>query len=286
MSEDSLSARDLAAYLERIGLDRPVAADADGLAALQEAHLCAIPFENFDIPLGRGIRIEPDHLVNKLIHNRRGGFCFEQNTLFAAALRALGFPVRQQLARVAWRAEGAVRPRTHHVLLVEAGQATWLADTGFGGPGLRRPIPFETGHIADQGDGCYRLRSEAPLGTVLERERDGGWEPLYSFDLEVCWPADFQMGCHFAATHPESLFTNHLLATRLTESGRVWLMDDRLTIEEGGAVMEKRELDSTPAFRDALEAHFGLAVTEEEAERLSEFTPALAPHKNWPGEGT
>jgi len=271
LDEQTLQPADRDAYLQRVGLDGSLQRDGAGLAALQEAHLRAIPFENLDIPLGRGIGLDLSRLLEKLVHARRGGFCFEQNTLFAAALRSLGFPVRAQLARVFWRSQGQVNPRTHHVLLVEADGTTWLADAGFGGPGLRRPIAFQCDTPVDQGDARYRLRAETHFGYLLEREGAGAWEPLYSFDLEPCWPADFEMGCHFAASHPDSLFTNHLLVTRLTETGRIWLLDDQLTLEEAGAVTEKRALESPAAFRAAMATHFGLTLTVADAERLAQF---------------
>ena len=57
---------DLDAYFERIRLaDRP-ACDLDGLATIQRAHRLAIPFENLDIRLGRGIAIDSEAVFDKL----------------------------------------------------------------------------------------------------------------------------------------------------------------------------------------------------------------------------
>ena len=90
----------LDAYMARIGYSGPVKASDSVLEAVQRAQLATIPFENFDILLGRGVSLEAAALCQKLIHSRRGGYCFELNTLFLMALEAMGFEVRPLLARV------------------------------------------------------------------------------------------------------------------------------------------------------------------------------------------
>jgi len=260
--------KDPAPYLRRIGHAVAQRADADALAMLHEAHLRAIPFENFDIPLGRPIRLDPDWLMHKMVRGGRGGFCFEQNMLFAAALGSLGFKASAHLARVAWRAEGRVRPRTHQLLLVQAGGRDWLCDVGFGGPGLRFPIPFELDHENDQPGGTFRLSSSPDFGYRLDRYGEEGWEALYLFDLHRCWPADFAMGCHFAASHPDSLFTRHLVANRLTASGRGSLLDDRLTIERDEQSIECITIEDRAAFGEVLRRHFGIDLATEAPDAL------------------
>ena len=98
---------DLDAYLARIRLPARPTLDDLGLAAVQRAHRLAIPFENLDIRLGRGIRIDSESVFAKLVTAKRGGYCFEQNRLFADALTALGFTV----AAVARARAGSARPR-------------------------------------------------------------------------------------------------------------------------------------------------------------------------------
>jgi N-hydroxyarylamine O-acetyltransferase len=126
---------DLDAYLDRIGLEgRP------DLAELHRAHVAAIPFENLDPHRGVPVSLAPDDLERKLVRERRGGYCFEQNLLLKAALEALGAQVELLLARVRYNAPaGSVRPRTHLVLRVAAGDVTWHADAGFGAGTLLEP---------------------------------------------------------------------------------------------------------------------------------------------------
>ncbi|MBV9415597.1 MAG: arylamine N-acetyltransferase, partial [Solirubrobacterales bacterium] len=65
---------DLDAYLARIGIcDRP------GLASVHRAHVTSIPFENLDPRRGIPVSLELADLERKLVYQRRGGYCFEQN---------------------------------------------------------------------------------------------------------------------------------------------------------------------------------------------------------------
>jgi N-hydroxyarylamine O-acetyltransferase len=218
-------ALDLDAYLERIGHRGPVVPSVDCLNELHLAHVTSIPFENLDILLGRPIRLDLDSLQGKLVRDRRGGYCFEQNALFAAALERIGFGVTRLAARV----HGGSGGRTHMVLRVEAGGAAWLADVGFGGGSILRPIPLEPGTVVDQFGWRFRLL-EDDGGTALEAHRPGGWVDVYAFTLESQRPIDYEIANHYTSTHPDSPFTRTLTVQRTTP-GRSWILRDRTLLE-------------------------------------------------------
>ena len=150
---------DLDAYLRRIDYGGALEPQLPALQALHLAHATHIPFENLDILLGRPIRLDLESLQAKLVAGGRGGYCFEQNTLFAAALRALGFEVTLLAARVRFGAT-RVLPRTHMVLKVASEGAEWLADVGFGAAGLLLPVRFGDGEEVRQFAWTYRLIEE------------------------------------------------------------------------------------------------------------------------------
>jgi N-hydroxyarylamine O-acetyltransferase len=128
---------DLDAYLERIGLD-----GHPSIAQVHRAHLSTIPFENLDPHQGLSVSLEVEDLQRKLVRERRGGYCFEQNLLLKAALQALGSEVDMFLARMRLGSEpGVVRPRSHLLLRVRENGASWHADVGFT-RGILEPIPF------------------------------------------------------------------------------------------------------------------------------------------------
>ncbi|HEX4845653.1 MAG TPA: arylamine N-acetyltransferase, partial [Geothrix sp.] len=130
---------DLDAYFERVGFGGEPKASLDTLFALHFAHATRVPFENLDIQMGLPIRLDLPSLQDKLVRRRRGGYCFEQNTLFLAALKVIGFDVIACEARVRLGAPD-ILPRTHMLLLVRMEEAFWLSDVGFGGEGLLWPV--------------------------------------------------------------------------------------------------------------------------------------------------
>lgn len=247
---------DLDAYLARIGYAGPRVPSRDTLTALHQAHAGAIPFENLDILLGRPVSLEPDALFAKLVTARRGGYCFEQNTLFAAALGALGFRAIPLAARVRGGAM-AIRPRTHMLLRIELPEDPFLADVGFGGEGPVHPIPFLPGAetwIADTG---YRLRREDELW-VLEGNLTGEWTDLYAFGLETQHPVDFEMANHFTSTHPTSSFRQTLTAQRSWPGRRAILRNRDLLLHDGRDTRTETIRDPEHLL-EVLDRRFGLA---------------------------
>ena len=129
---------DLDAYFARTGYRGTRSPTLDTLHAIARAHVQSIPFENLDVLLDRPIDLEPDALMQKLVHDRRGGYCFEHNTLLLEVLTALGFHARPISARVRYQRPREYTPaRTHLLVRVELDES-WLADVGVGAMS-RRP---------------------------------------------------------------------------------------------------------------------------------------------------
>jgi len=264
------SAFDLGAYLARIALKSAPAADADGLAAVQLAHRLTIPFENLDIRLGRGISLDTAHLFDKIVHRRRGGYCFEQNALFLHALEALGFDARPLLARVWLFAEG-VPPRTHMLNLVRIGGEDWIADAGFGG-GYAPPMKLAEGSSATTADGGqFRLSRLDGHGWLLERKGDAGageWQRQYSFTLDPVFPVDLEMSNHWAATRPGTYFTTQSVVSICLPTGFASLIDRRYNRRAGEQSVET-DIESAKAYRLRLNFVFGIVVDEVEVMGLA-----------------
>jgi N-hydroxyarylamine O-acetyltransferase len=247
---------DLEAYLERIGEKTLLAPSLEGLVALHRAHCAAIPFENLDILLGRPIALDLPALEAKLVRQRRGGYCFEQNTLFEAALRALGFRVTPLAARVRVGTT-EVRPRTHMLLRVDLPEGAFLADVGFGGDGLVQPIPLEGAIETWVGRTGHRLRSEGDLW-VLQGSNGGDWTDLHAFTLEPHYPVDFEMGSHFTSTHPRSAFVLNLVVQRSWPERRAILRNRELVVREDGTSTTTTVRDPEHLL-EVLASVFGLA---------------------------
>lgn len=257
---------DLAAYWERIGMEPPLARDTDALAALQRAHLRAIPFENLDIPLGRGISLDPDQVFAKLVTRRRGGYCFEQNQLFLRVMQALGIEACPLLGRV-WLNANGVPGRSHMLNLATVEGRDWIVDVGFGGTPAPL-LPLEADRVETTPDGVrHRLRADAEYGWMLERDGGAGWQRQYSFTLDPAWPSDFAFSNHYTSTAPGTRFTTFRIVSKPTEDGFVALTDRRLRLADG----DVREIDDPADYRAALASLFGIVLTDEEVAKLGIF---------------
>ncbi|MFD0382453.1 arylamine N-acetyltransferase [Streptomyces stramineus] len=155
---------DLDAYLARIKVTGDIRPDLATLRAVHRAHVAAFPFENLEILLGRPILLEIKALQDKMVARRRGGYCYEQNLLFAAALERIGFSFTGIGARVRMGSD-KLRPVTHMALKVEADGGHWLCDVGFGGEGLLEPLPFHNGVRVRQGDWTFGIHPEGAEGS-------------------------------------------------------------------------------------------------------------------------
>ncbi len=196
---------DLDAYLERVGLSgRPP------MAEVHRAHATAIPFENLDPHRGVAVSLAPQDLERKLVHERRGGYCFEQNLLLARALEALGYEVDLMLARVrVGAAVGQVRPRSHLVLRVHGDEGIWHADVGFGLGTLLEPIPFGPGVAHEQSGWQFRVVQDGPE-LVLRTLDDGEWRDLYGFIPDPVPMVDLEVNNWYTSTYPRSPFVTGL----------------------------------------------------------------------------
>jgi N-hydroxyarylamine O-acetyltransferase len=256
---------DLEAYFERVKWRGPTSPTYATLAGVLEAHMGHIPFENFDVLLGRGVRLDLDGLEAKLIKARRGGYCFEHATLLAAALERLGFETVRHTARVIIFVPSSQSPRTHMFLTVAVEGARYVVDPGFGPFGSRLPVPLY-GAGVPAGRPTHRLTSDGRLWT-MHVTRDGAQIPGWVSTLEPENLVDFEMGNHFTATHPESLFRNRIIASAVTPDGRVNIMN-RDVIVLHGAEAEKSELPDRSALRALLAERFGVDLPEAETLRV------------------
>jgi N-hydroxyarylamine O-acetyltransferase len=268
-------------YLARLRLGARPSPDAAGLDLLQRAHRQAIPFENLDVRLGRGISLAPDAVFAKLVTARRGGYCFEHNRLFGDALTALGFAHRPLLARV-WLAADGVPPLTHTLSLVTIDGREWVADAGFGGTDTP-VLPLADGAEGQAPDGArFRLAREGG-GWMLYRDGDPattdgrdtapGWRPQYGFDLAEVFPADLLLANHWTATAPASRFVRQTVVSIVLPHGLAALTDRRYR-RRAGAEDVAGEIDDPRVYRMRLSLMFGIDLTREEVAGLRLFGEA------------
>lgn len=249
---------DRLAYFARIGYQGSVVQSIEALRALHLAHVLAVPFENLDIHVGRPISLEPADLFEKIVLGKRGGYCFELNGLFALLLEDLGFAVTRLAARVLYGTEG-VRPRSHQLLIVHLDGEGWLVDVGFGGQGLREPLPFKAGLEHRQGPDQFRLTTDERGEYVLQSRMEGAWTNLYSFTLDPWLPVDYQFANYYHSHAPESPFVQRWMCTIPPQEGRTTFIGNLLRIREQKAVRELH-VKSEGACKQLLQEHFGITL--------------------------
>lgn len=246
---------DIPAYLARIAYDGPLDVSPDTLRSLHLAHLYAVPFENLDIQLRRPIVLDSAALFDKVVNRRRGGFCYELNSLFGALLDALGFPVTLLGAEVFRKAGGFSAPLDHLTLRVDLDEP-WLADVGFG-DGFRLPLRLNDSSDQAQGGSAYRVTPEGGYRILLRRDDGGGWMPQYRFTLQPRALPDFAERCRYHQTSPESHFTRERLCTLATPQGRITLSGLRL-IETSAAGKTERLLSGEAEYAATLRERFAV----------------------------
>ncbi len=263
---------DLDAYLHRIGWEGERRAVPATLRGVHLAHMRAIPFENLDALRRTAPSLDPADIGAKLVHSRRGGYCYEHNTLFACALEALGFRVTRLNARVVLGADSfASRPRTHMALQVEVpgDPRPYLADVGFGAVGaLLQPVPLVADVVFDGAGRRHRLvhaPHDGPLRMwVLEAhdQHKDDWTPQYAFTLEPFEKPDFDVINWHVGTNPRSPFTQRLYVQHV-DADRHLLLDGRLLIEtRADGTVTEREVTGEAEVRRLLDEEFGISAPE------------------------
>jgi N-hydroxyarylamine O-acetyltransferase len=249
---------DLDAYLARLGHTGPRTPSRELLAELLSCHVRTIPFENLDVLLGRPIRTDADSVVRKLVHDRRGGYCFEQNHLLLYALRALGFAAEPMIARVRWQVPAETATGLTHMLVrVALDGRDWLADAGMGSLSLTAPLEMTDGLEQETPHDRRRLvrRGELFAQQVFFA---GLWQDVNLFHPQTAPATDLEMGNWYSHTHPQAHFRNNLMVARATADGRCTLLNREFTLRHRDGRAEKHELRTSDELLVLLAEHFGL----------------------------
>jgi N-hydroxyarylamine O-acetyltransferase len=244
-------------YLDRIGYSGPVEPTLAVLRDVHRHHMLAVPFENLDIPLGCEIRLDVERIFDKIVGHHRGGFCYEQNGLFAWALREIGFDLDRLAARVA-RADGSYGREFDHMLLLVRVEGEWIADVGFGDNFLE-PLRLDTLQPQLDRGFEYQLARESS-GYLLLRREEGKWERKYLFTLTPRRYPEYAEMCVYHQTSPLSSFTQKRVCSLATPGGRITLSEKAFIVTEAGKRTET-PVASVADFERLLAHYFGIHLT-------------------------
>ena len=246
---------DVRDYLERIEAHE-AGPTLENLRHLHRQHLLTTPFENLDVRGRVPIQLDLEAILAKVVNRRRGGFCYELNSAFAWLLRETGYDVTTLSAEVA-REDGSWGiPFDHMALRVDVGGEAFLADVGFG-ESFSDPLPLVPDSPVDEADFTFRLVRDAEHW-ILER----GPEPFarqYRFTLTPRELRDFEPGCNYHQTSPDSHFTQKIVVSRALPEGRITLTSDKV-IRRLSGVRTEHDVRDARAWERALEQHFGIQM--------------------------
>lgn len=236
-------------YLWRIGAERPKELTPQSLMALTRAHLEQVPFEVLEMTEAHTEpSLEPEALFEKIVTNRRGGYCFELNKLYYLLLDALGYDCYPVGVRVLM---GRPEPRaiSHRGIVVCFGGEKWYCDVGFGGQGPKGIL-----NLSDPGIQTLTYESFRVL-----REEDGSFVIIYldgekqtrmlKFRDELWLDVDFALLNGYYGTHSRSPFIQRKILYLCTGEGWISLVGDTFTEFRRGQTTQR-------------------TVTEEEAKAL------------------
>jgi N-hydroxyarylamine O-acetyltransferase len=248
----------LDAYLRRINYAGSIAPTLDTLQMLHKLHPAAIPFENLDPLMERPVRLQLSDIEQKLINERRGGYCLEHNLLLKAVLESMDFKVTTLGAGVLWGHDDAYVPEgLHHIaLLVDVGGVQYLADVGFGGQVATGPLRLRADAEQSTPNERYRLTGGHPKWRLESEIRDS-WKPLYEFTVAPLADGDFTAMNDYSMTR----FRDDLIAARVDGGKRYALWNARLNTHENGATTT-RLLTSVAEIREVLATTFLIALPE------------------------
>jgi N-hydroxyarylamine O-acetyltransferase len=248
----------LDAYLRRINYAGSIAPTLDTLATLHRLHPAAIPFENLDPLMERPVRLQLSDIEQKLLNERRGGYCFEHNLLLKAALETMDYKVTPLSAGVLWGHEEGYEPtaQSHMILVVDIGGVPYLTDVGFGGQVMTAPLRLRAEIEQETPHEKYRLLGGHPKWR-LESEIAGEWKPLYEFTLTPRTLDDYIAANDLTMVS----FRDNLIAARVDNGKRVALYNARLRTHENGETTT-RVLTNLLEIRDVLTNVFGIQLPE------------------------
>jgi N-hydroxyarylamine O-acetyltransferase len=242
-------------YFDRIGVEKTgVAADLESLKLLQRQHLLTVPFENLDIHWKRPIDLDDKRFYDKIVGEKRGGFCYELNGLFYELLAEIGFQSKIISARVANENGDLGAEYDHLAIITQIGNEEYLVDVGFGSF-TAEPLKFVLDVEQRDNNGIFLIRKyDENYFEVVKKDGDD-WRSEYIFTPLKRDLTEFAGMCRFHQTSPESHFTRGKVCSLMTPDGRKTLTDEKFIETVNG---QKKEIvvNSDEQFNRILASEF------------------------------
>lgn len=245
-------------YLERIGMtSADVSHTYEFLKALQQNHICTVPYENLDILNGKPIDLSKEALFDKIVTKHRGGYCFELNGAIMHLLRELGFESKSYFGRFL-KGETDIPVRRHRVIVTECDGKRYVIEVGIGIEAPRVPLLLEEGIEQKCGNASFCFTKDAFLGWVLNEKINGEYKPYYAFTEEEQLDIDYIQPSFYCEKHPQSPFNKSPMVAIKTPNGRRAVNDHHYKVFEGDALIHIEENVTDARLYEILKTDFGI----------------------------
>jgi N-hydroxyarylamine O-acetyltransferase len=251
-------------YLQILGLARREP-DLEFLNEITRRHVARFAFSSVGPLLGDELPLDFESLYQRIIINRRGGYCFEQNGLLFELLEEYGFSVNLYLGRVIYNQD--IHPGlTHRITLVDIDGERYVADVGFGPLGPASAVNL-SGQRSVDGFRTFRIAERDPGVFHMQTLKDGSFFSLYKFELASYGQADCEVGHFYSHKHPAASFVNHLVVSRIQLDEVCAIRNHEYSVNRDGA--ETRQIiSSAKQLRALLDSRFKIKASHAECERL------------------
>ena len=248
---------DLECCLQRINYQGSRSPTLSTLTALQFAFVYSVPFENLDIHLGRSIELSVEKIYQKIVEQRRGGFCYESNALFHDLLEQMGFEVKYVAATMLL--DTSMNVEFEHMALLVTLDGEYLVDVG-NGQSCLQPMQIESDKIVSFEDVDYRVAKFEDRYALYFKAADAEWLPRFSFTTVSRRLEEYADLCQLTQTSPKSHFINKRVITLAKADGRITLADRDLEIKRAGK-SENQKIETLPEYNKALQTYFNIHLS-------------------------
>jgi N-hydroxyarylamine O-acetyltransferase len=245
-------------YLNRIKFIDEIIINAETLSALHYHHLINIPFENLDIRYHKLFDLQISNIYTKVVHENRGGFCYELNALFCHLLSEIGFQSYLIASRI-FDSDNNIGPEYDHMAVYVKTDKKYIVDVGFGDLFLK-PLEINEGTQFD-GRNYFIIEKISDQEYLLSMSSDKiHFQKKYTFNLSPVNIADFNAICLDKQTNPNSYFVKNTICTMPTSTGRVTIYNDKF-IEKKGNEKNEKTIENENELLHALKSYFDLNIS-------------------------
>lgn len=254
-------------YLSIINNDNSVKNLSD-IDRLIKNHIEKLPFCNIPVLLHKDISLDLSKIIEKMVEQKKGGYCFEHNKIMYEALLSLGFDVKPLFARVLNNQKIDV-PKTHRVTLLTYENEQYLIDVGFGFMSPNQPIKFGLTPTKTTLNTIYVIKQIDEETFELQIVLNEGFYTLYSFDFHKCNEMDFEVGNFYSHKHPSANFVKNLVLSTISDKE---IRSLRNNIFHRISKNEKKEIiiDTLEKFAYILKFDFNYPIDDKDKKYLYE----------------